>query len=491
MNSSATETVLTNEAKTKAHIVLGSGGVRTIAYVGALEVLEDAGIEFESISACSAGSLVGAVVATGLPMHEVRQKIEKIDLRRLISRVIRLQGPFRFAPWLRWPFAKYDSTAVVEVMEELIGPGHTFGDLKISFAAPAIDLLSKRLLVYATETHRSMKVADAVRIAVGIPPLFPPHDAEGRVVLDAGIATQCPVWMVGRYDDEYPILALKPAEAAMTTPPRWIKSFLPTIIEAGAACQDQHLIDQIPRVREIEIPVSDLATDDFEEAEKRKQYLFETGRRVARQCLERWGPDLAGEPRRYYRPATQAEYSHDGQAVAMAAAMMEGFANRLSRIARKQVFISYSHEDQDWLDVIRAPLEPYVELHGLKVWDDRQIAPGEKWRKTIADALAQTRVALLLVSPGFIKSEFIRNEELRYFLDAAKRYSVKVRWLLLKDIGNSRNPFEPEQAFLDTATPLAQLPKERLVLELAKLGRSITREMRPVWKSDLNSNSMT
>lgn len=462
--------------RTKAHLVLGSGGVRTLAYVGALEVLEDAGIEFASISACSAGSLVGAVVATGRPMRDVREKIGKLDLRRLVSRG-RLPGPLLYMAWLRWPFAKYDSAVVVEIMEELIGVSYTFSDLKIPFAMPAIDLLSKRLLVYATDTHPTMKVADAVRIAVGIPPMYPPHDAEGRIVFDAGIATQCPIWMVGRFDDEYPILALKPAEAAMTTPPRWITSFLQTMIEAGAACQDQHLIDQIPRVRELEIPVSDLGADDFAEAEKRKQYLFETGRRIARQCLEKWGPDLTGEPRRLHRPATQAEQSHDEQAVAMASTMMQGFANRLSRLARKQLFISYSHRDQKWLDVIKAPLEPYVELHSLKVWDDKQIPPGEDWRKTIAGALAQTRVALLLVSPGFIKSEFIRDEELRYFLDTAERYAVKVHWLLLSNLGDLGNPLSDRQAILNPATPLDDLPPDKLVLQLAEVGRFLARQM--------------
>jgi predicted acylesterase/phospholipase RssA len=463
-------------AQTKAHIVLGSGGVRTLAYIGALEVLKNAGIEFASISACSAGSLIGAIVATGWSMHEVRAKIEAIDLSRLISRR-RFRGLLRYMTLLRWPFAMYDSAVVVEVIEELIGAGRTFGDLQIPFATPAIDLLSKRLLVYATDTHQTMKVADAVRIAVGIPPLFPPHDSRGRVVVDAAIATKCPVWMVGRFDDEYPILALKPAETATTNPPRWITSFLPTIIEAGAACQDQYLIDQIPRTRELDIPVSDLKTGDFAEAEKRKQYLFEVGRRVARQCLERWGPDLAGEPRRLHRPSTQTERSHDEQAVATASAMMEGFANRLSRFARKKLFISYSHRDQKWLDVIKAPLEPFVELRGLKVWDDRHIPPGEDWRKMIADALAQTRIALLLISPNFFKSEFIRNEELRYFIDAAERYAVKVHWLLLSDIGDSVNPLSHKQAILNPGTPLDQLPADKLVLELAKLGRVVAGEM--------------
>lgn len=461
--------------KTKAHVVLGSGGVRTLAYVGALEVLEEANIEFKSISACSAGSLVGAVVATGLPMRDVRARIEGIDLGRLVSR--KLPAFLRWAAPLRWPFAKYDSASVVELIEELIGTGHTFADLKIPFAAPAIDLLSKRLLVYASDTHKDMKVADAVRIAVGILPLFPPHDAGGRVVFDAAIATQCPVWMVGRYDDEYPIIALKPAATTTTTPPRWIKPFLLTMIEAGAACQDQHLIDQIPRVRELEIPISDLEADDFVEAEKRKQYLFEAGRRVARQCLERWGPNLAGEPRRLYHAASQVQHGYDDQAVATASAMMEGFANRLSKLARNQIFISYSHKDQGWLEVVKATLKPYVKLDSLKVWDDTQIYPGEDWRKAISDALAKTRVALLLVSPDFMKSEFIRDEELKYFLDAAERYAVKWYWVLLRDLQGLSNPLASTQSALKPLTPLEKLTPEDLVLKLAELGPFVVRKM--------------
>lgn len=462
--------------KTKAHVVLGSGGVRTIAYVGALEVLEDANIEFASISACSAGSLVGAVVATGLPMRDVRTKIEGVDLRRLVSRG-RLSALLRWAAPVRWPFARYDSSSVVDLIEELIGTGRTFADLKIPFAMPAIDLLSKRLLVYASDTHKDMKVADAVRIAVGLPPLFPPHEAAGRVVFDAAIATQCPVWMVGRYDDEYPILVLKPATTATTDPPRWVKSFLPTMIEAGAACRDQHLVDQIPRVRELEMPIFDLKANDFAEAEKRKPVLLETGRRMARQCLERWGPDLAGEPRRLYRQASPEKSSHDERAIATASAMMEGFANRQSKLARNRLFISYSHKDQRWFEAIKATLKPYVDLNSLKVWDDIQIYPGDDWEKTISDALGKTLVALLLVSPDFMKSEFIREKELGYFLRTAKRYAVRWYWVLLRDLQGLSNPLASTQAALTPLTPLDKLTPEELVLKLAELGPFLVAKM--------------
>ena len=59
----------------------------------------------------------------------------------------------------------------------------------------------------------------------------------------------------------------------------------PSHIEAGAAGQDQHLINQI-RACESWRSRSDLEIDDIAEAEKREQYLFETGRRVAARANE-------------------------------------------------------------------------------------------------------------------------------------------------------------------------------------------------------------
>lgn len=460
----------------KAHIVLGSGGARTLAYIGALEVLAEAGIEFASVSACSAGSLAGAPLATGAPMNEIRAKVESFDLRRLLAHSA-YPGVLRYAARMRWPFAPYDSEVVVQLMEELIGPDKTFGALAIPFATAGIDLLSRQLLVYASDTHAQMKVADAVRIAVGIPMMFAPHVAGGRVVVDAAIATQCPIWMVGRFDDEYPIIALRPAEAFATTPPRRIDRFLEAMLSAGVACRDQYLIDEIPRARLLEMPVSDLAMDDFAEAESRKDFLFEAGRRVAEEGLREWGSDLAGDRRKPRLSIPRAAQEHDDRAVLTASAMMRGFANRLSRFARNQLFISYSHRDRKWLDVVKAALEPYVELRGIQVWDDTRIEAGELWRDAITRALASTRVALLLVSPNLLNSSFIRDDELAYFLETASRYAVRIHWVMLNDIGEAGNPLSDRQALLDTSQPLDALGASELVRALAALARKVAIEL--------------
>ncbi len=57
----------------------------------------------------------------------------------------------------------------------------------------------------------------------------------------------------------------------------------------------------------------------------------------------------------------------------------------------------------------------------LPCWDDTQIQPGDHWMNEIKTTLAQTNVAVLLVSDEFLKSDFIAQYELPVLLDSAER----------------------------------------------------------------------
>ncbi|MGK5094190.1 cyclic nucleotide-binding and patatin-like phospholipase domain-containing protein [Deltaproteobacteria bacterium TL4] len=54
-------------------LTLGGGGSRGLAHLGALEILEAEGIDFDIISGTSAGSIIGAMVALGMPLHEIQK----------------------------------------------------------------------------------------------------------------------------------------------------------------------------------------------------------------------------------------------------------------------------------------------------------------------------------------------------------------------------------------------------------------------------------
>jgi hypothetical protein len=124
---------------------------------------------------------------------------------------------------------------------------------------------------------------------------------------------------------------------------------------------------------------------------------------------------------------------------------------------RPTIFISYSHADAKWLKALNTMLAPVVRTGIASVWWDGQIKPSQIWRQEIEDAMASARVGVLLVSPHFLASDFIQNEELPYLLDAAQQRGVKLLWCLVEPCLFEYSPLQRIQATHDVARPLKKL----------------------------------
>jgi hypothetical protein len=81
-------------------------------------------------------------------------------------------------------------------------------------------------------------------------------------------------------------------------------------------------------------------------------------------------------------------------------------------MSRERVFISYSHQDRSWLDRLMEHLAALERWGLVHTWSDNRIAAGSDWQSEIEEALSRSRVAVLLVSPPFLASQFVWKEEM-------------------------------------------------------------------------------
>ena len=143
-------------------------------------------------------------------------------------------------------------------------------------------------------------------------------------------------------------------------------------------------------------------------------------------------------------------------------------------MVRRELFISYSHRDLKWLEQLRTHLKPLERNYNLERWDDSRIKPGDKWLAEIEQALARAAVALLLVSPDFVASDFIDRKEMPSLLDAAQNQGLAILWVPLRPISLKLFPqIEQYQALFSPERTLADMTAVEQDRTLAKISETI------------------
>ena len=84
------------------------------------------------------------------------------------------------------------------------------------------------------------------------------------------------------------------------------------------------------------------------------------------------------------------------------------------------VFISYSHKDSQWKDRVVTFLDVMKHGEPKLTWVDSQIELGDEWHDTILAQIARAKVAVLLISPDFLRSEYILKTEIPAILKRNK-----------------------------------------------------------------------
>jgi len=144
---------------------------------------------------------------------------------------------------------------------------------------------------------------------------------------------------------------------------------------------------------------------------------------------------------------------------------------------RKGIFISYSHKDKKWLDLIKTFLKPFTRNEKITVWSDEHIMPGVSWDIEIKKHLEACRVAVLLVTPDFIASDYIINKELSIMLKRAQEGELIIYWIAVSHSAYNQTDLSKIQSANNPAKPLDELSKPERDKTLVQIAEKIANAM--------------
>jgi NTE family protein len=190
----------------KVAVVLSGGGAKGVAHVGALRVIEEAGIPIDMIVGTSMGSIVGGLYSIGYTPDQMDSMVMSQDWGLLLSdRPKRTEQtmPEKVAEGqylVSLPFGKgFDDLAVGGVIDGsnlkilfndlMVGYNDSinFDHLPIPFACVAADIVTGQEVVF----HEGV-LPTAMRASMAIPGVFTPVYSNDQVLVDGGVLNNFP-----------------------------------------------------------------------------------------------------------------------------------------------------------------------------------------------------------------------------------------------------------------------------------------------------------
>ncbi|WP_305804796.1 patatin-like phospholipase family protein [Stenotrophomonas sp. YIM B06876] len=158
----------------KIGVALGGGAAKGFAHIGVIKMLEANGFEPVVISGTSAGSVVGALYASGMDAFEMQQKAVALDQASI--RDVRL-----FSGGL------VQGQKLQDYVNAQLG-NRAIEKLKKPFAAVATQLETGDRAVFVRGN-----AGQAVRASSSIPGVFEPVSIGGKTYVDGGVVSPVPV----------------------------------------------------------------------------------------------------------------------------------------------------------------------------------------------------------------------------------------------------------------------------------------------------------
>jgi NTE family protein len=194
------------QKEAKVGLVLSGGGAKGLAHIGALKIIEEAGVKIDYIGGTSMGAIIGALYAAGYSANELDSIFRTTDFNRLIQdNLPRSAKTFyekedseRYA--LALPFNKFKISVPPaysggqNIYQELVKLLYHVKDIKdfknlpIPFVCIATNVETGEEVVL-----RSGYLPEAIMASGTLPSLFEPAIIDGKVLIDGGVVNNYPI----------------------------------------------------------------------------------------------------------------------------------------------------------------------------------------------------------------------------------------------------------------------------------------------------------
>lgn len=169
-------------------LVIGSGGIKCAAAIGLWRVLQDEGIQVDSVVGCSGGSMYGALIANHADVDDMAEWSRILwtsDIMQGYTESLKANkdGRLRFNERSGLVDDSVLNQKLEDVFEDL-----SFADLRLPFKIVATDMLNGEKMILSEG-----RLFDAIRASVAIPIIFPPWEVKSRLLIDGAASDPLPV----------------------------------------------------------------------------------------------------------------------------------------------------------------------------------------------------------------------------------------------------------------------------------------------------------
>jgi NTE family protein len=176
----------------KLGVALGGGGVRGLAHVPILQVLDDLQMRPSLIAGTSMGAIVGALYASGTSAREIREVIAKRLILKNDTWRDLIEKREDLLKWVHAFKPDFSGSGLINaegILNSLLNEikVESFEDLDIPLLVVAADYWSAEQVVF----HEG-QLLPAIQASMAVPGVFSPVSIKGRILVDGGVVNLLP-----------------------------------------------------------------------------------------------------------------------------------------------------------------------------------------------------------------------------------------------------------------------------------------------------------